>query len=123
MHNPIPTTKNQTNPKIQPDPEHEQYRIELKNQFLDRLAETLARFKTDPQARTSNDAEHVSAAMMVCYEDEEHVKIFCANNEGLDKEDHDFLARWKLRMESIARKGCASDEDTFTMFNLVTDYQ
>lgn len=33
------------------DPEHEQYRIELKNQFLDRLAVTLARFKTVPGPR------------------------------------------------------------------------
>lgn len=87
------------------DPEHEQYRIQLKNQLLDRLAETLARFKTDVQVKTSNDAKHVSAAMMVCYENEEHVKIFCAKNEGLDKEDNDFLIEWKLRMEGIARKG------------------
>lgn len=29
------------------DLEHDQYRINLKNAFLDRLAETLARFKTD----------------------------------------------------------------------------
>ena len=87
------------------DPEHEQYRIHLKNQFLDRLAETLARFKTDGQAKTSNDAKHVSAAMMVCYEDEGRVKILCAKNEGLEQEDEDFLARWKLLMESIARKG------------------
>ncbi|KAJ5153726.1 uncharacterized protein N7500_009165 [Penicillium coprophilum] len=97
------------------DPEREQYRIELKNQFLDRLAETLARFKNDAQARNSNDAKHVSAAMMVCYEDEEHVKIFCAKNEGLDKEDNDFLARWKLQY--------ASNEDTFAMFNLVAEHQ
>ncbi|KAJ5489399.1 hypothetical protein N7539_004289 [Penicillium diatomitis] len=87
------------------DREHEQYHIELKNQFLDRLAETLARFKTDPKAKSSIDAKHVSAAMMVCDENEEHVKIFCAKNEGLEKEDDDFLASWKLRMEGIARKG------------------
>ncbi|KGO46243.1 hypothetical protein PEX2_067260 [Penicillium expansum] len=105
------------------DPGHEQYRVELKNQFLDRLAETLARFKTDPKSKTSNDAKHVSAAMMVCYEYEERVKIFCAKNEGLEKEDDDFLASWKLCMESIARKGYASDEDTFAMFNLVADHQ
>ncbi|KAF4769344.1 hypothetical protein HAV15_008819 [Penicillium sp. str.  len=101
------------------DPEHEQYHIELKNQFLDRLAETLARFKTDAPAKMSNGAKHVSAAMMACYEDEGRVKIFCAKNEGLEKEDEDFLARWKLLMESIARK----DEDTSAMFNLVADYQ
>jgi hypothetical protein len=87
------------------DLEHEQYHTELKNQLLDRLAETLARFKTDVQVKTSNDAKHVSAAMMVCYENEEHVKIICAKNEGLEKEDNDFLIRWKLRMEGIARKG------------------
>ncbi|KAJ5425112.1 hypothetical protein N7465_000182 [Penicillium sp. CMV-2018d] len=105
------------------DPEHEQYRIELKNQFLDRLAETLARFKTDAHVKTSNDAKHVSAAMMVCYEDEGRVKILCAKNEGLEQEDEDFLARWKLLMESIARKEYASDEDSSAMFSLVADYQ
>ncbi|KAJ5394977.1 uncharacterized protein N7487_009280 [Penicillium crustosum] len=80
------------------DPEHEQYRIELKNQFLDRLAVTLARFKT-----TSNGARHISALMMVCYEDEGRVKIFCAKNEGLEQEDKDFLTRWKLLMSIIDR--------------------
>lgn len=87
------------------DLEYEQYRIELKNQFLDRLAETLARFKTDVKVKTSNNIKYVSVAIIVCYENEEHVKIFCAKNEGLEKEDNDFLARWKLRMEGIARKG------------------
>lgn len=87
------------------DPENEQYRIELKNQFLDRLAETLARFKTDVQVKRSDDAKHVSATMMVCYENEEHVKIICAKNEGLEKEDNEFLGRWKSHMEGIARKG------------------
>lgn len=87
------------------DPENEQYRIKLRNQFLDRLAETLARFKSDVPAKTSIDAQHVSAAMMVCYENEELVKIYCAKNEGLKKEDDDFLARWKTYMEGIAKKG------------------
>lgn len=96
------------------DPKHEQYYIELKNQFLDRLAGTLARFKTDAQAKTPNDAKHVSAAMMVCYEDEERVKIFCAKNEGLEQDDEDFLAKWKLLMESIARKGSLKTSHTNT---------
>ncbi|KAJ5218579.1 uncharacterized protein N7498_000678 [Penicillium cinerascens] len=87
------------------DPEHEKYGIDLKNQFLDRFAETLARFKTDPKTKTRNDAKHVSATMMVCHEAEKHVKIFCAKNEGLEEEDEGFLSRWKLRMETIARKG------------------
>lgn len=81
------------------DLEHDQYRINLKNAFLDRLAETLARFKTDAPVKKSNDARHVSAVMMVCSENEEHVKIFCAKNEGLDKEDDDFLSRDPRELE------------------------
>jgi hypothetical protein len=88
---------------INDDPE--QYRIELKNQFLDRLAEILARFKATSRRNPGRDAKHVSAAMMVRYETGDHVKIFCAKNEGLDQEDILFLEEWKSLMEGVARKG------------------
>lgn len=83
----------------------DQYLTELKDQFLDRLAEILARFKTDPKAKKSKDAKHVSATMMACHEAKESVKIFCAKNEGLDHEDRKFLSEWKQHMEDIAKKG------------------
>lgn len=83
----------------------DQYLTELKNQFLDRLAEILARFKTNPKAKKSKDAKHVSATMMACHEAKESVKIFCAKNEGLDHEDRKFLSEWKQHMENIAKKG------------------
>ncbi|KAJ5875642.1 uncharacterized protein N7473_012989 [Penicillium subrubescens] len=82
----------------------DQYLTELKNQFLDRLAEILARFKTVPKAKNSKDAKHVAAAMMACHEAKESVRIFCAKNEGLDHEDRKFLSEWKQHMENIAKK-------------------
>jgi hypothetical protein len=89
------------------NPKSEEHLAELKNPFLDRLAETLARFKSDPQDRRSKDAKNVFATMMICHEKEERVEIFCTKNEGLDDEDRKFLNKWKVHMEKIAREGAA----------------
>lgn len=77
---------------------------ELKNKLLDRLAETLARYKSQT-AQGSRDAKHVSGTMMIPFEEEERVEIICAKNEGLDREDEIFLQKWKRCMESMAIKG------------------
>ena len=83
----------------------------LRSKFLDRLAETLARYKTDPRDTTKSglDARHVSSTMMVIDERLKKAKIFCSKNEGLDQEaeneDTAFLARWRGCMEGVARKG------------------
>lgn len=90
---------------IDTDRDERQYLAELQSKVLDRLAETLARFKSDPKARKSLDAKHVSSAMMIVYKEEERVKILCSKNEGLDTEDRAFLGDWKNCMEAIAKTG------------------
>jgi hypothetical protein len=83
----------------------------LRNKVLDRLAETLARYKSDPTANKGPilDSKHVSSTMMIVDEKHNKVKILCSKNEGLDQhnttDDTDFLNSWKASMEHIARKG------------------
>ncbi|KIW93267.1 uncharacterized protein Z519_05872 [Cladophialophora bantiana CBS 173.52] len=125
---------------IDTDRDEQQYLTELQSKILDRLAQTLARFKSDPMTKTSIDARHVSSAMMIIYQEDERVKILCSKNEGLDIEDKVFLCDWKGSMETIARKDdvnqpaasaivlrswqeAASEEDMTTMFNLVVNHQ
>ena len=89
---------------IDADPENQQSLIQLKNKVLDRLAETLARFKSEP-GTTSVDAKHVASTMMITYESEERVKILCSKNEGLDKMDKSFLRQWTCCMQTMAKQG------------------
>lgn len=87
----------------------QQHLFELRSKVLDRLAETLARFKSDPHSDpkgiTLRDAKHVSSAAMIVYTEQEKVKVLCSKNEGLDKEDEIFLGNWKTCMEAIAKTG------------------
>ena len=83
--------------------DHQQYLALLRNKVLDRLAEILARVKTNRprQAGPILDAKHVSATYMVIRDKDMAVDIFCSKNEGLDqrrqgepegsKDDTDFL--------------------------------
>ncbi len=87
------------------DKDEQRYLAGLRSKILDRLAETLARFKSDPKAGKSIDAKHVCSAMMIVNQKDERVKILCSKNEGLDKDDIDFLRDWKDCMETIARRG------------------
>ncbi|GAB1315563.1 hypothetical protein MFIFM68171_05773 [Madurella fahalii] len=101
----------------------------LRNKLLDRLAEILARYKTDPKdkGKAGLDARHVASTMMIVNEASRRVKIFCSKNEGLDQEDDngdvEFLARWRICMEGIAKKGYATTDDTNSMFDLVFRHQ
>ncbi|UKZ75490.1 hypothetical protein TrVFT333_003176 [Trichoderma virens FT-333] len=96
---------------------------ELQNKFLDRLAEALARFKTNPKNRSSPDAKHVSSTLMVVYKHQQRVKIMCSKNEGLDEEDRTFLGNWKIYMEAVANTGTASQHLKDSMFDLVFNHQ
>jgi len=93
---------------------------ELQNKVLDRLAETLARFKSDRRLKGSVlDSKHVASTMMITYDQGTRVEFLCAKNEGLDQEKHSndnqkggsrgddtsFLASWKRHMEGIASQG------------------
>lgn len=75
----------------------------LYRKFLDRLAETLARFKSDPSKKKAPDSKHVASILMTIDKDNMKTKIFCFKNEGLDKQDEDFLERWKICMVGAAR--------------------
>jgi hypothetical protein len=92
----------------------EQYRTELQNKVLDRLAETLARFKSHSR-RGAIDSKHVSSTMMIVYRDENRVEIICSKNEGLDNVDKGFLGEWQKCMQEIARKG----KNIATSFSLI----
>lgn len=83
----------------------------LRNRVLDRLAEILARFKSDRTTSKgpTRDAKHVSSTIMIVDEDHNMVKIFCAKNEGLVQDnttdDTDFLDFWKACKERMSRNG------------------
>ncbi|KAG0645697.1 NADPH-dependent 1-acyldihydroxyacetone phosphate reductase [Hyphodiscus hymeniophilus] len=101
----------------------------LRDKVLDRLAETMARYKTDPK-RGKNailDPKHVSSATMILYDDEKMVKILCSKTEGLaegnSNDDTDFLNSWKSCMERISRTGEATEEEKASLFDLVLKYQ
>lgn len=91
---------------------------QLRDKVLNRLAETLARFKSDPKGNRGYplDPKHVSSTMMIEYRGSEAVRFLCAKNEGLDQrdttEDTDFLESWRKCMECISKRGksisCAS---------------
>ncbi|OJJ05981.1 hypothetical protein ASPVEDRAFT_87303 [Aspergillus versicolor CBS 583.65] len=94
----------------------------LQNNLLDRLAETLARYKSKP-GQGGKDAKHVAATMMIPFEEEEWVEIVCAKNEGLDRADEIFLQKWKKCMERMAINGVPSEDDQIAMFDLVFNHQ
>lgn len=84
----------------------------LKRNALDRLAECLARFKTDPKLpkkkgkRENQDANHVSSAtMMEGTGDQPGVMIFLSKNNGIDSVDEEFLANLKEKLEIISKQG------------------
>ncbi|TVY35196.1 hypothetical protein LSUB1_G005388 [Lachnellula subtilissima] len=101
----------------------------LRSIVLDRLAETLARYKSDRAVKKGPilDPKHVSSTMMIIDEEHNMVKILCAKNEGLDQrnstDDTDFLSCWKACMERISREGVAVEEDKFYMLDIILKYQ
>ena len=88
---------------IDVDRDEQQYLNELRSKLLDRLAETLARFKT--KDKSSLDAKHVTSTMMVLDKERRTTKIICTKNEGLDKFDRRYLKRWKACVKNVAAKG------------------
>ena len=84
--------------------EHLQH-ADMLSKVLDRLAETLARFKSPRGTKCTLDAKNVCATMMSVHHKDSPVRIFCSKNEGLDEEDVQFLARWEECMQFVAKKG------------------
>lgn len=78
----------------------------LKNRFLDRLAEVLARVKKPPEA-----VKQIASAYMAEMDNadgSQHVEIRLAKNEGLCPADHDFLKTLFGELMRIARRGMAN---------------
>ncbi|KAL4876953.1 hypothetical protein BJY04DRAFT_222629 [Aspergillus karnatakaensis] len=114
-------------------PSQEEALNDLKRKALDRLAEALARFKTqqpyskkgrpkkDKKTVASNlDAKHVTGIVMV--EDEDCVTFICAKNEGLDEVDEAFLGRLRSRLQDISGRGTIEDGDVDLVFELIFDH-
>lgn len=76
----------------------------MRDQVLDRLAETLARFKTENK-RKNRDAKHVCSMIMIIDEERRTSRMVCAKNEGLDKVNESFLRNWTACMKAISAKG------------------
>jgi hypothetical protein len=97
----------------------------LRDKVLDRLAESLARFKSDPRGNRGPhlDSKHVSSTMMIEYSQPIKVKFLCAKNEGLDQggtaEDSKFLDSWSRCMECISNRGKAMKRTAFAYLDLI----
>ncbi|KAI1339083.1 hypothetical protein F5Y15DRAFT_93504 [Xylariaceae sp. FL0016] len=83
---------------------------EIKTRALDRLAEILARFKTDKSKNRPphkhQDAKHVTAVVMAEDFTRGYLTFFCAKNEGLDDIDLRFLGK----LQDILQK--VTEDDT-----------
>ncbi|KOC16485.1 hypothetical protein AFLA70_261g001451 [Aspergillus flavus AF70] len=87
--------------------------ILLKQRSLDRLAEVLARFKTQKTGRHGRgkkkdahlDAKHVTSVAMVENSTLQRVTFLCSKNEGLKGEDEVFLERLCELLTSILKNG------------------
>lgn len=81
---------------------------DIKQKFLDRLAEVLARFKTakgsDTKKRNS-DAKHVTSVIMLEEAKSKSATFLCAKNEGLDAVDLAFLKKLECLLEDIKDNG------------------
>ena len=72
----------------------------LRNRFLDRLAEVLARIKGSP--------DEVASAYMVEVEDDkgnQRAEVRIAKNEGLSERDRKYLKKLGATLEQVARGG------------------
>jgi len=74
----------------------------LKDKFLDRLGEVLAREKSNVQKSDRKDAKHVAATAWInCYV-EDPITILIAKNEGLDNRDNRMAGRIQSWSRAIA---------------------
>ncbi|KAG6361183.1 hypothetical protein INS49_009407 [Diaporthe citri] len=80
---------------------------DIKQNFLDRLAEVLARFKTAKGSgkKRNSDAKHVTSVIMLEEAGSKSATFLCAKNEGLDAVDSAFLKKLEMmeRTEKIDR--------------------
>lgn len=84
-------------------------RSNLKDKFLNRLAELLARDKSAAQGLSRMDSKHVAAAAWIKGTGEEPATILIAKNEGLDDRDRRMLDRLEMWLRVIASTGRVPD--------------
>ncbi|KAF2141557.1 uncharacterized protein K452DRAFT_308659 [Aplosporella prunicola CBS 121167] len=86
----------------------------LRNEFLTRLAETLARYKGGLQSKETSQSgpKHVSEAYMEEQPQDEPkaVEIFVTKNEGINEEDTKYLYDLKLQLEALSRNNTDAEE-------------
>lgn len=83
--------------------------VDIKQRFLDRLAEVLARFKTNKglgsKMKRNSDAKHVTSVILVEDVKDKSATFVCAKNEGLDAVDLGFLERLESLLQDIKQNG------------------
>lgn len=80
----------------------------IKQNFLDRLAEVLARFKTakgSVPTKGNSDAKHVASVIMLEDVKGRSATFICAKNEGLDDVDLKFLKKLESLLRNIKNNG------------------
>ncbi|KAL1851986.1 hypothetical protein Daus18300_012410 [Diaporthe australafricana] len=82
---------------------------DVKQKFLDRLAEVLARFKTakgsGDMKKPNSDAKHVTSVIMLEDARSKSATFLCAKNEGLDADDSAFLEKLECLLKDIKDNG------------------
>ena len=83
----------------------------LLNKALDRLAEILSRYKSDPSSRKLRKLgpSHVAGTLLMIPQNGKPTKILCSKNEGLDDKDKVFIRNWADCMQLIAANGESAD--------------
>jgi hypothetical protein len=79
----------------------------LRDKFLDRLAEILARYKDDPGAKIRQANKHIASAYMEEHGDES-VELFIAKNEGLYPTDEAYLKSLGGFLQDLSQKSKTS---------------
>src|SRR5436305_327681 len=77
----------------------------LKDKFLDRLSEVLAREKSHVQQSNRTDSKHVAAAAWIDRDGNDPITVLVAKNEGLDNRDSRMSARLQSWSRAIASTG------------------
>ena len=79
----------------------------LKRNALDRLAETLARFKSSSAGKKAKslDAKHVTSVTLMEDNKNKRVVMFCSKNDGIDPVDKRFLEELARFLQLTLGKG------------------
>jgi hypothetical protein len=96
---------------------------DLKDKFLNRLSEVLAREKTANSRQKQSKAKHVAAAAWIHSDYDSPTTILLAKNEGLDERDLRLLARLQIWLRAILATGKAPAIEKDTIWVGLADKQ